>query len=130
VKNNSSKIHLICHKAQEAFLQEKRLLIAVPSFQAAQYVEALLWRQPAESFMPHIIVDTPTVEWIAITLQEQHNVNQAPRLLNLWTTPSPLYQQVQEVYEIFDETDPQKTELSQQRLRFYQEKKLMVKFEE
>jgi DNA polymerase III subunit chi len=129
VKDNSSKIHLICTKAQEAFRQEKRLLIAAPDFQAAQYLDALLWRLPSESFIPHIITDTDTSEWIAITVQQQHNVNQAIRLLNLCSPPSPLYQHVEEVYDLYDETHPQKTELSQQRFRFYQAQGFLVKLE-
>lgn len=125
VKDNSAKIQLICTKAQEAFKHEKRLLIVVPNFQSAQYVEGLLWKVPPESFMPHVIVDTSTAEWIAITMQDQHNVNQASRLLNLCTTFSPLYQQVEEIYELYDETLPQKAELSQQRLNDYQAKGLI-----
>lgn len=130
MKNNSSKIHLICTKAQEAFKQEKRLLITVPHFQAAQYIEALLWKIPAESFMPHVVADTSTSEWIAITMQEQYNVNQAVRLLNLCPTPPSLFQQIHDIYELYDETEPQKAELSQQRLQFYQSKGFLVKIEE
>ena len=126
VKDNSTKIHLICTKVQEAFKQEKRLLIAVPNLQAAQYIDALLWRTPAESFLPHIIADTPTPEWVVITMQEQNNINQAPHLLNLCPTPSALYQQAEEVYDLYDETHSQKTELSQQRMHFYQAKGLVV----
>lgn len=129
MKDNSAKIHLICTKAQEAFKHEKRLLIAVPNFQAAQYVQDLLWRTPPESFMPHVVADTPTSEWIAITIQEQHNINQAARLLNLCPAPSALHQQIPEVYELFDETHPQKAELSQQRLEHYQSKGYSVKVE-
>lgn len=126
VKDNSSKIQLICTKAQEAFQQEKRLLITVPNLQSAQYIESLLWRLPEDSFLPHVIADFPTTEWIAITLQEEHNVNQATRLLNLCSTVSPLYQQVDEVYELYDETHPQKIEFSQQRLNHYQTKNIQV----
>jgi DNA polymerase III subunit chi len=129
VKDNLAKIQLICGKAQEAFAQEKRLLIAVQTFEAAQYVEALLWRIPPESFIPHTISDTTTSEWIAITMQDQLNVNHAPRLLNLCPTASALYQAVEEVYELYDESHPQKIELSQKRARFYQEKGLLVKHE-
>lgn len=129
VKDNQAKIQLICSKAQESFKQEKRLLIAVPNFEAAQYVETLLWRTPAESFMPHVIADTSSSEWIAITMQEQHNVNQAVRLLNLCPTPSALYQYVEEVYDLYDETISQKADLSQQRLNYYQAKGLAVKVE-
>jgi DNA polymerase-3 subunit chi len=129
VKDNTAKLHLICSKAQEAFKQEKRLLIAVPNLQAAQYIDTLLWRQPAESFLPHVITDSSVSEWIAITIQDQHNVNQAVRLLNLCSSPSPLYQHVEEVYDLFDETHPEKVELSQQRVQFYQSKGLLVKVE-
>ncbi len=105
------------------------MLITVPNLQAAQYVDSLLWRLPEESFVPHVISDTPTSEWIAITMQEQHNVNQAVRLLNLCTTPTALYQHVEEIYDLLDETHSQKLELSQQRLRFYQAKGFTVKVE-
>ena len=83
VKNNSAKIQLICRKAQEAFQYERRLLISVPNIEAAHYIDALLWKFPEESFMPHVIAETETQEWIAITSQEKHNINQAPHLLNL-----------------------------------------------
>lgn len=97
--------------------------------EAAQYIDALLWRLPEESFIPHVIANTSTLEWIAITTQEQHNINQASRLLNLCPAASALYQQVEEIYDLFDESHPQKIELSQQRLRFYQAKGLIVKTE-
>jgi DNA polymerase-3 subunit chi len=126
VKDNSGKIQFICDKAHEAFRHERRLLIAVPNLQAAQYIDALLWRLPEESFIPHIIADTPTSEWIAITLQEIDNVNKAVCLLNLCPMPSLLYQQVEEIYDLYDETHPQKKELSQQRYQFYQSKGLIL----
>lgn len=129
MKDNAAKIHLICTKVQEAFKQEKRLLITVPNFQAAQYIETLLWRVPPESFMPHVVADTATSEWIAITMQDQQNINQAARLLNLCPGAPLLFQQVEELYDLYDETHPQKIELSQQRLQFYQSKGLLIKME-
>lgn len=119
VKDNAAKIHVICAKAKESFQLERRLLISVPSFEAAQYIESLLWKVPEESFMPHVIADTATKEWIAITLQDQHNSNQSPRLLNLCPTFSPLSHQVEEVYELFDESHPQKLKASEQRMQEY-----------
>lgn len=120
VQDNPSKIQLICAKAKEAFQLEKRLLIAVPSFDAAQYIESLLWRFHEESFMPHVIADTTTKEWIAITMQDKDNVNQAPSLLNLCPLFSSLALKVEEVFEFYDESHPQKKELSEQRRRYYQ----------
>ena len=129
VKENATKIQLICKKGEEAFSQEKRLLIAVPNFQAAQYIEELLWRNPRESFMPHVVTDTPTSEWIAITMQNEKNVNQATRLLNLCTTPSPFYEHIKEIYEFYDASLPEKGELSEQRLQYYTSKGCVVKIE-
>lgn len=127
VKDNSSKIQLIVNKAQEAYLHEKRLLIVVPNSDAAQYVDSLLWRIPQDSFLPHIISDTPTEEWIAITTQDKHNINQACLLLNLCSTPTTLYQKVEEIFDLIDETHQNKIELSLQRLSFYQAKGLTIK---
>lgn len=126
IKNNAAKIQLICTKTQEAFQHEKRLLISVPNLQAAQYVDTLLWKLPEEGFLPHVIADTATSEWIAITMQDKHNINQASCLLNLCSTPSPLYPHVEEIIEIWDETHPQKMELSQQRFQFYKSKNLLI----
>lgn len=130
VKDNGAKIQLICAKAQDAFRKEKRLLIAVPNMEAAKYVDTLLWKLADESFMPHLISDVQSKEWIVITLQDQENVNDAPHLLNLCTVASPLYQFVEEVYELYDETHPQKLELSQQRMRLYQSKGFQVKVDD
>lgn len=126
VSSPSAKLQVIASKAKEAFHQEKRLLITVPSFEAAQYVESLLWRVPEESFMPHVIADTATKEWIAITIQDKDNVNQAFRLLNLCPTTSALCEKMEEIYELYDETHPQKLEQSKQRLQHYQEKGFAV----
>lgn len=112
---------MICTKAREAYSLEKKLLIVVPNFAAAQYVDTLLWKTSPESFLPHTIVDTSTAEWIAITMQDQRNVNQASRLLNLCTTPSPLAGIIEEIDELFDETDHQKKLLSEQRQKHYRD---------
>ena len=58
--------------------------------------------------MPHVISDTTTKEWIAITMQNKDNINQAPRLLNLCPAFPPLAKTVDDVYEVYDESTPQK----------------------
>jgi DNA polymerase III subunit chi len=129
VKDNPAKIQIICTKAKNAYTQEKRLLIAVSNLEAAQYIDSLLWRTTPESFIPHVIAESATPEWVAITTQDQQNVNQAVRLMNLCPTPSPLYQQVEEVYDLLDETHTQKFEFSKQRICYYQEKGFLVRIE-
>ena len=128
VKDNTAKLHLICSKAQEAFLHEKRLLIVVPTFEAAQYIDALLWRYPEEGFIPHSISDTLTSDWIAITTQQNQNVNETTLLFNLCSSISPLYQNLEQIFELFDDTHPQKAELSRQRMQLYQTNGLLVHF--
>lgn len=119
VKDNTAKIQWICSKVQESLKQDKRLFIFTPNAEAASYVDALLWRIPEESFVPHKIVQTPTKEGIAISTMP-HNFNQAHRLLNLCPHICPIYQQFELVYELYDETHPQKTEWAQKRLSAYQ----------
>lgn len=126
VKQAKDKIEWLCKKAEDAFLEEKRLLIVTPSLEVAQYVDALLWRVPEESFIPHTITDMPTSAWVAITLQVTQNINQAHCLLNLCSTIPALYSQVKEIHEIYDETHPQKLESSKEKLQFYQMKGLHV----
>lgn len=66
------------------------------------------------------------MEWIAITMQDQHNVNQASWILNLCTSPSSLFQEVEEIFELYDETHPEKAELSQKRRDYYKSKDLLI----
>ncbi|WP_068466448.1 DNA polymerase III subunit chi [Candidatus Protochlamydia phocaeensis] len=127
VKDNQAKIQLICQKAQEAFLQERRLLITVPTIEAGRYIDALLWRQPEESFLPHLFTQSPTSEWIAITTMEAGNLNQASCLLNLCLTASSFYQEYEDIYELDDETLPDKKEYAKKRLMEYKAKGLLVK---
>ncbi|CUI16461.1 Conserved hypothetical protein [Candidatus Protochlamydia naegleriophila] len=127
VKDNQAKIRFICTKAQEALNQEKRLLILVPNPEAGHYIDTLLWRQPEEDFLPHVFTQSSTMEWIAITTQEGANLNQADLLLNLCSHSVQTYQPYHEIYELYDETHPQKLESSKQRLKDYLDKGLFVK---
>lgn len=126
VKTNGAKIDFICSKVHEIFHQEKKLLIIAPNFEAAVYLDELLWRVPEESFIPHKIVDTFSSESIAITMQNHQNINQASYVLNLSSVPSPLYTEVEQIYELMDQTDPKKMEASQKRLQFYESHKLSI----
>jgi DNA polymerase-3 subunit chi len=126
VKDNQAKIQLICFKVQQAINQEKRILITVPTEEAAKYIDSLLWRIPEESFIPHAIAQTPVKEWVAITPHLMHNLNEAHYLLNLCPQICPIYQHFEEIYELYDETHPQKTEWAQKRLQDYQSKGLIT----
>ncbi len=121
VKDNQAKIHLICSKAKESFEQEKRLQILVPTIEAGQYIDSLLWRYPEDSFLTHILTTNLSSEWIVITTEETVNLNLAARLLNLCPHPVKYFSLFAEIYELYDESHPQKLENSKLRFKNYQD---------
>lgn len=125
IKDNPSKLDLICLKAREAFDQKKKLLILVGTQEAGQYIDALLWRKPEESFIPHVFTQGPTEEWIAITMN-QSNINHAQRVLNLQMNAISFFQEFEEIIELYDETSPEKLKSSQDRLNQYQSQGLLI----
>ncbi|MBA2367850.1 MAG: DNA polymerase III subunit chi [Candidatus Protochlamydia sp.] len=118
IKDNREKVQFICTKAEEAYRQEKKLLILVPTEEAGQYVDSLLWRLPESSFLPHLLSKSPANEWIIITTLAE-NLNQAPRLLNLSAEASKILH-FEDIYEIFDETAPDKLQASKEKIASYQ----------
>lgn len=122
MNTNQAKIHFICSQIKKTLEQEKKLLIFTPNQEAANYIDALLWRLPEESFIPHAIVHSSTKEWVAITTQFNQNFNQAPYLLNLSLQNCPIYQEFEEIYELYDETNEQRRDHSHQRWTDYQSK--------
>jgi DNA polymerase-3 subunit chi len=118
VKDNRNKLRLLTEAIQRHFLLHHKLLVAVTDAMTANYVDELLWRLPEESFFPHRVVNGRCTELIAITMSEE-NVNGATVLFNLLSTPHKRYTEFDTLYELYDETDPIKAELSQRRLEAY-----------
>lgn len=125
VIDNPSKLSQICALVQRHYEQGEAILITLPNTEAAQYIDQLLWRLPEESFLPHQIATSPTQEKITITTLTQ-NLNSAKVLLNLNPGASPIANEFEMVYELFDETHPAKQELSKQRFENYQNQKFSV----
>lgn len=118
VKDNATKLDLICLMANKVIEDEKRLMISVTNPEAGRYVNTLLWRKPEASFIPHLLTQHSTQEWIAISM-ECKNINQAQRLLNLNTHAISFFGEFEELIELWDETSPEKKDLSQNRWDFY-----------
>ena len=123
--SNESKMNAICKSVWHHFNQGHAILIAVPNHDAALYVDQLLWRFPEESFLPHAIADVATTERVVITVAGT-NVNQASILLNLCPMASSICTQFTTVYELLDETHPDKLRLAQQRQSTYEAQGLGV----
>lgn len=125
VVDTPSKLQRITQTIQKHFEQNAGILIIVPTIEAAQYIDQLLWKMPAESFLPHAIVDGPTKERIAIST-DTRNVNHATVLFNLCPAAHPLPHEYHTIYELYDQTHPSKEDLSRQRHEAYSQQGLEV----
>lgn len=119
VLDNASKTMHICKSIQHHFDQGEKILITVANDEAATYVDLLLWRLPEESFLPHLVSQQPSYEHVVITTVKE-NLNKATVLLNLCQEASPIGSQFKTIYELYDETHPDKLKLSKQRKQSYQ----------
>lgn len=127
VQDNTAKLQKIREMSQKHFLAKENMMIAVPSNEAAAYIDQLLWRLPEESFLPHAIVNGITEEKIALATSTQ-NVNKAKVILNLRNEAIENTDDFAVVYELLDLTHPDKERASRQRQAAYQAKN--IPFEE
>lgn len=125
VKDNTIKLQRLCQIIQGHFRKGEAVLITVPSDDVANYVDQLLWRMPAEGFMPHGIAHGPTKDLIAIT-KTSNNVNQAKIVFNLRSEAISHLENISTAYELLDQTSPEKEEASRQRMTAYQARSLPI----
>jgi DNA polymerase III subunit chi len=118
VSNASAKLSCICQTVQKHFEKKEALLLILPTQEAAVYIDQLLWRQPEDSFLPHAIANTPTIELIAITILAA-NVNKAKILFNLQPSVTDFVDQFDMIYDLMDLTHPTKAEQSHARIVKY-----------
>jgi DNA polymerase IIIc chi subunit len=119
VGDNASKLNQICSLVHRHFLKNERILIPVPSQEAAAYIDQLLWKMPEESFLPHAIVNIPCQERIVITTTTLSNINQAAIIINLLpalhVNPAPAHC----IYELLDLTSAEKEAASRKKEAAY-----------
>jgi DNA polymerase-3 subunit chi len=118
VPNNTAKADCLCSIIQKHFEQKQSILITVPNFEVADFVDQLLWKRPEESFLPHVIAQSNSKAAVVIT-SKQENLNDASILFNLCVTASPMADKFNLIYELLDETHPDKLKLSQERRQTY-----------
>lgn len=120
VNTNSEKQHALCHLVVDHCSKKEKVLILVPSNEAATYIDQLLWKQPEESFIPHAICQGPANEPVAITTASA-NVNRASFVVNLTSLPLEDLPNVKFIYELNDGTSPEREALSRKKLQAYSE---------
>jgi DNA polymerase IIIc chi subunit len=116
--DNMSKLQKLYSVIHHHFVKNDKILVAVPSNEAALYIDQLLWKMPEESFLPHAIVNHPTKERIAITTSLL-NVNQASILINLLGNLHPNTGTIGLIYEFLDLTSKDKEANSRQKQAAY-----------
>ena len=129
IKNNQAKLAFIFKLVQQSLEEEKRLLILVANQQAGEFLDNLLWKNPPESFYPHVFTQHCSPEWIVIT-EQLSNLNQATSLLNLTGQPVVFFQEFTEIIELNDQTSKEKEELSRQKINYYRSQALDCFFAE
>lgn len=118
VKDTSTKLSKICQTALSHFEKKEPMVILAPNQTAIEFIDALLWRFPEESFLPHSISDHPGTELITIT-SVLENLDQASRIFNLTNHPIFFKETIKIIYELEDFTSPEKKQLSEQRYLAY-----------
>lgn len=119
VWDNRSKVQAILHTVKEMILKRKRTFITVPNKEAATYLDELLWNEPEDSFIPHLITNEPCEELVAIS-QVHTNFNNAEALINLCPEISPISDQFELIFDLEDETSLDKANLSALRKSAYE----------
>ena len=111
VRNGPAKLAKIAETAQSHFEKGEPFLIFVEDDPSLRYVDELLWKFPATSFLPHSIHEEPATARIAIT-KVKKNLNGAKAVFNLCPTPLLLDDSIRLIYEFEDLTTPSKQTFS------------------
>ena len=125
VRTQAAKLKIICDTLQQVFEQKERAIVFTEDQKAQEFVDELLWKTPEMSFLPHILCDEPTKEFIAIT-KTKNNVNQANIAFNLCPTPLLIETHFRIIYEFEDLSHPHKNKLSSLRFDAYKAAKFHI----
>lgn len=120
VSDHASKLQQVCAVIHKHFMKSDFILIAVPSPEAAAYLDQLLWKTPEESFLPHVVAHGPTQERVVITTAST-NINKAKVLVNLLPTIHPEAHTFHLIYELLDLTSKEKEEVSRKKEAHYRQ---------
>lgn len=125
VRDAQTKVRRLVETAHLHFERKEHLMIFVEDGKALQYVDELLWKFPETSFLPHLLTDSPTTEWIAIS-KDKKNLNQARFAFNLCPTPLLIEAPFQTLYDFEDLTSPAKKNFSSLRFDAYKKAHFLI----
>ena len=124
VKTAASKLEVLVKSAYTHFRRQEKLLIQVSDDTAARYVDTLLWKNPISGFLPHIVTEEESQDFIVITTATK-NLNQAKYVFNLNKTPI-LLDSYQLVYDFEDISSISRLQLSKYRFEVYNSRNYFI----
>lgn len=123
VNDNQAKISRMCALVNYLYQQEKKTIITTPNVEVAKYLDAMLWKYPETSFIPHKISNSPDDELILITTL-MDPFRDVKTLIHLCPDVHPHFQHFTTIYELYDATQLSKEHQSKKRLEFYKTHKI------
>ena len=117
VTSDQMKRTRIVSVAHEYFEKKQPLLFKLPHKKALEYLDLLLWRLPQDSFLPHVIKDTPCQDLIVLTSSEE-NPNEARSIFNLTGEPI-LNPHFTTIYTFEDLSSTEKNTIAQKHYHAY-----------
>ncbi|MGB7978679.1 MAG: DNA polymerase III subunit chi [Chlamydiales bacterium] len=125
VSDNGTKLKKIVETAHHHFEKKEPILILVDDEKSQKFVDELLWKLPATSFLPHSASDEPTSEFVAVA-KVKKNVNGARIAFNLCASSLLMEGPFRIIYEFEDLTTPNKKNLSSQRFDSYKQTGFLI----
>ena len=125
VRTPAEKLKMICDTIQSHFDKKEHSLLFVEDAKAQEFVNELLWKNPDTSFLPHVVSDDPTKDFVAIT-KTKNNVNNASLAFNLCSTPLITSHPFRIIYEFEDMSNPNKNKLSSLRFDAYKASRFLI----
>jgi DNA polymerase IIIc chi subunit len=125
VRNPSTKLAILAETAQSHFEKGENFLIFAEDDKAMSFVDDLLWKLPATSFLPHSKAEEATNERVAIA-KVKKNLNNARYVFNLCSTPLLIDASIKIIYDFEDLTSPAKQTFSSLRYDAYKQAHFLI----
>jgi len=118
VRDNKEKLKKLVEQVAFHFERKESIILFTEDEKAAHYVDELLWKSPSTSFLPHVLTEGDTSEYVAINFSRK-NVNQAKYAFNLCPTPLLIEGSFKIIYDFEDLSSPSKQQFSTLRFDAY-----------
>jgi len=125
IKDIKTKLIKIIQIAMYHFEKKENLIIQGQDEASLRFVDELLWKLPKESFLPHVVTDNKSNDFIVIT-KSKKNLNNAFYKFNLCQDLIEFDNTYKIIYDFDDYISLNKKQKSQKRYEFYKKLGLII----